>query len=279
MSERPSHALRPSRIEQALRSGVVLYVVLLVALPLVGLVHFGLADGLALFWERVTAPVARSALWLTLWSALVVGVVNTFLGTATAWVLVRYRLPGRSLLSALVDLPLAVPTLVAGVMLAILYGPTSMLGGSLSVWGIEIVFARPGIVLALLFVTLPFVVRAVEPLLAEIDPAEEEAAVVLGAGPLKTFRTVFLPAILPAALSGGIRSLGRALGEFGSIVVVAGNIPFKTLTAPVFIFGEIESGAARAAAAVSTLLLFFALGVHAGARFLEERTGARHARS
>ena len=274
MSQPASHALRPSRLEQVLRSGVVLYIVLLVAIPLLGLMHFGFVDGLAEFWERVTAPIALSSLQLTLWTALLVGVLNTVLGTATAWVLVRYHLPGRALLSALVDLPLAVPTLVAGVMIAVLYGPTSLIGQSLSVWGFEIVFARPGIVLALLFVTLPFVVRAVEPLLAEIDPAEEEAAVAL-----KTFRTVFLPALLPAAFSGGIRSLGRALGEFGSIVVVAGNIPFETLTAPVFIFGEIESGAARAAAAVSTVLLFFALAVHAGARWLEQRTGARHATS
>lgn len=272
---RPSQALRPSRLERTLRSGIVLYVVLLVAVPLIGLFHFGLADGLAQFWERITAPVARSALWLTMWTGLLVGILNTFLGTATAWALVRYRIPGRSWLSAAVDLPLAIPTLVAGLMLASLYGPTSLLGKSLRVWEIEIVFARPGIVLALLFVTLPFVVRAVAPLLAGIDPAEEEAAVVLGAGPWRTFRTVFLPAIMPAAISGGIRSLGRALGEFGSIVVIAGNIPLKTLTAPVFIFGEIESGAPRAAAAVSAALLSFALALHAGARLLEQRTGAR----
>ena len=272
-----SHALRPNPVERALRSGVILYVVVLVAVPLVGLVQFGLADGLATFWARAMSPVARAALWLALWSALLVGGINTLFGTATAWILVRYRLPGRALVSALVDLPLAVPTLVAGVMLATLYGPTSLVGTRLEAWGFEVVFARPGIVLALLFVTLPFVVRAVEPVLAELDPAEEEAAIVLGAGPVKTFRTVFLPAILPAALSGGIRSLGRALGEFGSVVVVAGNIPFETLTAPVFIFGEIESGAPRAAAATSTLLLLFALLVYAGARVLELRTGARHA--
>ncbi len=279
MTNGPSRALRPTPVEVALRSGVVFYIAILIAIPLLGLVQFGLADGWTEFWQRVSAPVARAALWLTIWTALLVGVLNTFVGTATAWVLVRYRLPGRALLSALVDLPLAVPTLVAGVMLAILYGPTSFLGESLLVFGWEIVFAPPGIVLALLLVTLPFVVRAVEPVLAEVDPAEEEAALVLGAGPLKTFRTVFLPAILPAALSGGIRSLGRALGEFGSIVVVAGNIPFQTLTAPVFIFGEIESGAARGAAAVSIALLAFALLVHTGARFLERRTGARHAAS
>lgn len=276
MSQALHHALRPTGLERTLRSGIIVYVFFLVAAPLLALVHFGFADGLAEFLRGITAPLARAALWLTLWTAFLVFVINTCVGTATAWVLVRYRLPGRALLSALIDLPLAVPTLVAGVMLAVLYGPHSALGERLRVWGIEIVFARPGIVLALLFVTLPFVVRAVEPVLEELDPAEEEAAVVLGAGPVKTFRTVFLPAILPAALSGGIRSLGRAMGEFGSIVVIAGNIPFKTLSAPVFIFGEIESGAPRAAAAVATVLLLVALALHATAHFIERHTGARH---
>ena len=153
--------------------------------------------------------------------------LNAVLGTATAWVLVRYRFPGRTALSALVDLPFAIPTLVAGMMLAVLYGQGSLIGASFAALGIELIFAPPGIVLALMFVTLPFVIRAVEPVLLEIDPAEEEAALVLGAGPWRAFRTVFLPAIAPAALSGAIRSLGRAMGEFGSIVVVAGNIPFK----------------------------------------------------
>lgn len=272
-----SHALRPNLFERVLRGGVILYVVALVAIPLIGLLIFGLGDGLPAFWARISAPVARSALWLTIWTGLLVGVINAILGSATAWVLVRYDLPGRTALSALIDLPLAVPTLVAGVMLGILYGPASLIGSAIQVWGIEIIFAKPGIILALLFVTFPFVVRAVEPVLMEIDPAEEEAATVLGAGPMRIFRTVFLPALLPVALSGAIRSLGRAIGEFGSIVVVAGNIPLHTLTAPVFIFGEIESGAARTAAAVSVALLLFAIGMHAIARVIEQRLGARRA--
>jgi sulfate transport system permease protein len=255
----------------------VLYVVLLVAVPLISIAYYGLADGVGLFLERVTAPIARSALWLSIWTGLLVGLLNTLIGTAAAWVLVRYPIPGRSLLTAMVDLPLAIPTLVAGVMLVVLYGPASLVGQELSIMGIEVAFARPGIVLALLFVTFPFVVRAVEPVLSEIDPAEEEAAIVLGAGPWKTFRTVFVPAIMPAALSGGIRSVGRALGEFGSIIVVAGNIPFETLSGPVFIFGEIESGSPRTAAAVSAVLLAVALALHGAARIAEAYTGARHA--
>lgn len=270
-------ALEPNGSERALRLGVVVYVLLLVALPLSGLVACGMADGLGTFWHRLMAPAARSALSITMWTALLVGVVNTVLGTATAWVLVRYAIPGKAFLSALVDLPLAMPTLVAGVMLAILYGPTSLLGSHLEALGFEVIFAKPGIVLALLFVTLPFVVRAVEPLLREIDPAEEEAATVLGASPFRTFRTVFFPAILPVALSSGVRSVGRAVGEFGSVVVVAGNIPFETVTAPVYIFGEIESGSSQTAAALSIALLAFALAVQAAVYLLEQRKTALHA--
>jgi sulfate transport system permease protein len=272
-----SHALTPARSERVVRHGVLLYVALLVVVPLLVLTRFGFADGIAAFWQHVSTPIARNALWLTVWTSVLVGALNAVFGTATAWVLVRYRVPGRALLSALVDLPLAIPTLVAGVMLAILFGPTSMAGTTLAGLGVDVLYAKPGIVLALLFVTLPFVVRAVEPVLAEVDPAEEEAAAVLGAGPWRTFRTVFLPVILPAALSGSARSLGRAMGEFGSLVVVAGNIPFKTLTAPVFIFGEIESGTPHAAASVSVVLLALALAIHGIAHQLERLAGARHA--
>jgi sulfate transport system permease protein len=272
---RAAHALTASRGQQAIGAGAGLYVVLLVALPLVALVYTGVAGGASVLWQEISSPVAREALWLTVWTSFVVAVVNGLLGTATAWVLVRYPFPGRSILSALVDLPLAIPTLVAGMMLAVLYGAGSYAGETFNALGIELIFAPPGIVLALAFVTLPLVVRAVEPVLLEIDPAEEEAARVLGASPFRTFKTVHLPAIAPAALSGAIRSLGRALGEFGSIVVVAGNIPFKTLTAPVYVYGEIESGNPRSAAALSVVLLVIALGLHAVARVIEQQTGSR----
>jgi sulfate transport system permease protein len=271
-----AYALAPQPAERWVRAGSVLYVLLLVALPLAALVWFGVSDGLESLSNLLRSEAARSALWLTFWTSAFVAVLNVVFGTVTAWVLVRYRIPGRALVSALLDLPLAIPTLVAGVMLAILYGPTSLLGRKFGELGVPIIFAQPGIILALLFVTVPFVVRAVEPVLGEIDIGEEEAAQTLGATPLQTFRTVFLPAIAPAAISAGIRSLGRALGEFGSVVVVAGNIPMKTLTAPVFILGEIEGGAPRMAAAMSVLLLAIALLLHAAAGFIERRVGARH---
>jgi sulfate transport system permease protein len=273
---RPAFALSPGPAQRGAALAVSVYIVLLVALPLCAIVEAGLARGLPAFWNAVRSPTALAALWLSLWTGFVIGVINALLGTATAWVLVRYRFAGKALLSALVDLPFAIPTLVAGVMLALSYGPDTLVGRTFAAHGMEIIFAKPGIVLALLFVTLPFVIRAVEPVLLEIDPAEEEAALVLGAGPWRAFRTVYLPALLPAALSSAIRALGRALGEFGSLVVVAGNIPMRTLTAPVYVFGEIESGQPHSAAALSIVLLALALGMHGVAIAIEKRTGARH---
>ena len=271
-----AYALAPTRTGRVLRHAGVLYILALVALPLLAVLWFGVADGIDTLRHIAGSSTARAALWLTLWTSTLVGVLNVLFGTATAWVLVRYPIPGKSTVSALLDLPLAIPTLVAGVMLAILYGPTSVLGHEFVLLGMPIIFAQPGIVLALLFVTVPFVVRAVEPVLSEIDLGEEEAAKTLGASPLQIFRTVYLPAIAPAALSSGIRSLGRALGEFGSVVVVAGNIPMRTLTAPVFILGEIESGAPRMAAAMSVVLLAMALALHGLAHVIEGKLGALH---
>lgn len=269
-----AHVLQPRAGERALRVGVVTYVTALVVVPMLTLALFALVDGFVPFFSRVFEPVARAAIVLTVWTSLLVAALNVILGTLTAWVLFRYPIRGRGVVSALIDLPLAIPTLLAGVMLATLYGPNALVGNALRSSGWTVAYAPSGIVLALLFVTLPFVVRAVEPVLAEVDPAEEEAARLLGAGPWRTFRTVYFPALLPAATSGGVRACGRALGEFGSIVIIAGNIPFETLTAPVYVFGEIESGAPRTAAAVSLLLLALALCLHATARGLERWRGA-----
>ena len=168
--------------------------------------------------------------------------------------LVRFRFPGRGLLAGIVDLPFAIPTLVTGVMLVALYGPSSPVGRALGRHGIDIVFAAPGILLALLFVTLPLVVRTVEPVLLELDPAEEDAARVLGAGGWTTFRRVVIPAIRPAIAAGALLTFARALGEFGAVVIVSGNITGRTLTAPVFIFQLTSQFRPEQAAAVATLL-------------------------
>ncbi len=272
---RISSALNPERGGRMVRAAVLAYIGFLVLLPLTALAQRGLAGGLDALWQAVSAPSARSALWLTLWSAAIMALVNALMGTATAWVLVRYRFPGRVSLSTLVDLPFAIPTLVTGVMLVILYGPRGLMSDWLDAAGVKIAFASPGILLALLFVTLPFVVRAVEPVLFEQDPAEEEAARTLGAGPLTIFLRVLLPPLVPAVLSGTLRSFARALGEFGSIVVVSGNIPYRTLTAPIYIFGEIEAGSPQTAAAVSLVLLALAVALTYAGRALEKWTGVR----
>jgi sulfate/thiosulfate transport system permease protein len=260
----------------ALRGVAALYLALLIGLPILAIFWTALAEGPAAAWRAVTSPVARSALWLTIWTALVVTAINAVMGTITAWVLVRYRFPGRSILSSIIDLPFAVPTLVTGLMIVSLYGPQELVGLWLQERGIRVLFAPPGIVIALLFVTMPIVVRAVEPVLLEIDRDQEQAAFTLGAWPLSTFRRVILPAIAPAVLTGALLTFARALGEFGSVVIVAGNIPRSTLTAPVYVFGAVESGRPQDAAAMSAVLvaLSFAL-ILAVDRYTRARAAGR----
>ncbi len=238
-----------------LRATALLYVGVLIVLPLSAVVATGFSAGLRGFVAAISSPTAVAAIWLTLWTAAVMVVINVLMGTVVAYALVRYRFPGRAVLNAVIDLPFAIPTLVTGVMLVALYGPRSVLGAFLGAHGLGIVFAPPGIVLALLFVTLPLVVRQVQPRLREVDVAQVEAAWTLGAGRLQTFRTVVLPTLLPGILTGALLSFSRALGEFGSIVIVAGNYPGRSLTAPVHIYGEIESGNPVAATSLSLVLL------------------------
>lgn len=237
-----------------LRGIALLYLGLMVLLPLTAVVVKGFGDGLAALRSALAAPGAVAAIRLTLLSSLGTAIINGVLGTLLAYVLVRFRFPGRGLLSGIVDLPFAIPTLVTGVMLVALYGPSSPVGRVLGRHGIHIVFAPLGILLALLFVTLPLVVRAVEPVLLELDPAEEDAARVLGAGAWTTFRRVVLPAIRPAIAAGALLTFARALGEFGAVVIVSGNLTGQTLTAPVFILQLTSQFRPEQAAAVATLL-------------------------
>ncbi|MCK4547311.1 MAG: sulfate ABC transporter permease subunit CysT [Candidatus Eisenbacteria sp.] len=231
------------------------YLGLFVALPIAALTVRACGGGIARLWVELTRPEALFSLQLTLAMAGAMIVVNVLMGTLTAWVLVRYRFPGQSVINALIDLPFAIPTVVTGLMLVMLYGPQSAVGSFLSSQGIEIIYAKPGIVLALLFVTSPFVVRAVQPVLMEMDQDMEEAAATLGASQWTVFRKVIIPSILPAVLTGAALSFSRALGEFGSVVMVAGNIPMRTQVAPVFIYGEVESDNPLGALGVSLVLL------------------------
>lgn len=238
-----------------LRATAVLYLGFMVALPLAAILRNGFYDGLAAFWADIANATAFAALRLTLIAAVTVTIVNAVMGTLTAYVLVRFRFPGKGLLNTIVDMPFAIPTLVTGVMLVALYGPQRTLGAWLNAHGVQVIFATPGIVLALLVITYPFVIRTVQPVLMEMEGGQEEAAYTMGASRWTTFRRVVLPTIAPAIATGSLLSFARALGEFGSIVVVAGNIPGVTLTAPVYIFGQIESQNQRGASAMSIVLL------------------------
>jgi sulfate/thiosulfate transport system permease protein len=238
-----------------IRVMAISYLGLMVVLPLSAILTNGLSGGLSAFWSDITSPLAFAALKLTLLTAVIITVINALMGTLTAYVLVRYRFPAQSLFNALIDMPFAIPTLVTGVMLVALYGPQRTLGAWLNAQGIQVIFATPGIILALLVITYPFVIRAVQPVLMESEIGQEEAAYTLGASKWTTFRHIVLPTISPAIITGSLLSFGRALGEFGSIVVVAGNIPMKTLTAPVYVFGQIESQNQRGASSVSIVLL------------------------
>jgi sulfate transport system permease protein len=244
-----------------LRATTMTYLGLMVLLPLAALGVESAGPGARAFLKALTNPFAWHALKLTFVTALAMVVVNAVTGTATAWVLVRYPFPGKGLVNALIDLPFAVPTVVTGLMLVALYGPTSVLGAFLAEHGWGVIYQKPGIVLALLFVTYPFVVRSVQPVLLEMDRAEEEAAATLGASPLTVFRRIILPTIRPALLTGAGLSFSRALGEFGSVIMVAGNRPLETRTGPMYIFGEIESGNRHGAMVVSVVLLACSLGV------------------
>lgn len=256
-----------------LRFGTLAYLAVMVALPLLVLTYQSLAPGPAAFLKAVSSPIALHALKLTFATAAVMVVLNVIMGTATAWVLVRYPFPCQGFVNALIDLPFAVPTVVTGVMLVALYGPSSTLGTILGRYGLGVIYQQPGIVLALLFVSYPFVIRSVQPVLHEMDGSEEEAAATLGASSWTTFRRVTLPTLRPAIVTGAALSFSRALGEFGSVVMVAGNRPMATKTAPMYIFGEIESGRRAEAMAVSTVLLACSLGILIALNLLQRRGG------
>jgi sulfate/thiosulfate transport system permease protein len=237
----------------------------MVLIPIAAVIAASFEGGLSAFWDEVTSPAAVAALKLTFVASMLVVLVNAVTGTLIAWVLVRDDFRGKSVVNAIIDLPFALPTIVAGLTLLAVYGPRSPVG-------LDVSYTRAAIVVALLFVTLPFVVRAVQPVLLELDREMEEAAASLGARPFTTFRRIILPNLLPAILSGAALSFGKAVGEFGSVVLISGNIPFDTEVASVHIFKSIESDEQAAAAAVSVVLLVLSFVVLAAADVLERRS-------
>jgi sulfate transport system permease protein len=230
------------------------YLSIVALIPLAAVLFKSVENGPDAFWNAVSSPQAVAALRLTLIASLVVVLINVVTGTLIAWVLVRDEFPGKGIVNSLIDLPFALPTIVAGLTLLAFYGPDSPVG-------VNMAHTRIAVALALLFVTLPFVVRAVQPVLLELDREMEEAAESLGATRATVFRRIILPTLLPAILAGGGLAFARAVGEFGSLVLITGNLPFKTEAASYFIFSRVESDDPVGAAAVSVVLLVIALVV------------------
>jgi sulfate/thiosulfate transport system permease protein len=238
-----------------LSSGLALgYLSVIVLVPLAAVVAKGAAGGWHHFWQVAWNREARAALELTFELAAGVVAINAVTGTALAWTLVRDDFPGKRIVNALIDLPFALPTIVAGLTLLALYGPT---GGV----GVNVAYTRWGVLMALLFVTLPFVVRTVQPVLIELDRDMEDAAASLGAGRITIFGRIVFPHLLPALLSGVALAFARAIGEFGAVILIAGNIPFKTEVASLYVFEHINSDDPTGAAALAVLLLVISLAV------------------
>ncbi|RDI63978.1 sulfate ABC transporter permease subunit CysT [Nocardia pseudobrasiliensis] len=246
----------------------VLWLSLIVLLPLAALTFHSFDEGWSGFRDAVTAPAALDALRVTVLVSVIVAVINVVMGTLIAWVLVRDEFPGKSIVNALIDLPFALPTIVASIVLLSLYGPESPIDVHLNA-------TQPGLVVALAFVTLPFVVRSVQPVLIEADREVEQAAASLGADNLTTFRRIVLPTLGPAIISGGGLAFARAIGEYGSVVLIGGNIPRRTQMASQYIQQQIEVDRPMNAAAVSVALLVISFLTLIVLRIFADRTARK----
>lgn len=239
-----------------LSAGITLTMLsIIVVLPLGALLLKGASFGLANVWDVVNRERVWAALWLSFRLSFLAAAFNLVFGTLLAWVLVRYRFPGKRLLDAAVDLPFALPTAVAGIALTALYAPNGAFGSVLMDWGIKIAYTPAGIFLALVFVGLPFVARTVQPVVEEIDREVEEASATLGASRAHTLRFVILPMLLPAMMTGFALALARAVGEYGSVIFIAGNIPLVSEIAPLLIVIRLEEFDYDAAASIGIAML------------------------
>jgi len=234
----------------------VLYLSVLVLIPLAALPIKSAELGWQGFWDTVTAPRVMASYQLTFGASLIAALVNLVFGSVVAWVLVRYRFPGKKILDALVDLPFALPTAVAGIALTALYSQKGWLGGPLSEWfGWKVAFTPLGIVIALIFIGVPFVVRTVQPVLEDVEREIEEAAASLGASRWQTIRRVLLPTVVPALMTGFALAFARAVGEYGSVVFIAGNMPMVSEITPLLIISKLEQFDYAGAAAIATVML------------------------
>ncbi len=238
-----------------------LYLTLFLFLPIAALILKAVTLDPQQIWRIATDPVALSTYNVTFITALAAGLINGVAGLVIAWVLVRYEFLGKRLLDALIDLPFALPTAVAGLTLSTIYSTNGWIGGWLEPFGIKISFTRLGVLVAMIFISLPFVVRTVQPVLQDLEPEMEEAAWSMGASQWQTFWRVILPPLMPAILTGVAMGFSRAVGEYGSVVIIAGNIPFQDLIAPVLIIQRLEQFDYAGATVVGTVLLLISLAV------------------
>ncbi|MCJ8057068.1 sulfate ABC transporter permease subunit CysT [Shinella curvata] len=249
----------------------LVYVAIIVVLPLAALVFKAASLGPEDYWRIISSDRAVASYRVTVTCALVATVFNLFFGMALAWVLVRYRFPGRRLVDALVDLPFALPTAVAGIALTTLFATNGWFGGPLSLIGIKVAYTPLGIMVAMSFTSIPFIVRTVQPVLEELDPALEEAGQTLGASDLSIFTTVILPLLTPALLAGVSLSFARSLGEFGAIIFIAGNQPFSTEITALLAFIRLEEYDYPASAAIASVMLLTAFVMLAITNLMQAR--------
>jgi sulfate/thiosulfate transport system permease protein len=254
----------------------MLYLSLLVLIPLTAVFIRSLSSGWEHFYDAVTAPRVLASLRLSFGASLVAAAINTVFGLIVAWVLVRYRFPGKRLVDAMVDLPFALPTAVAGIALTSLYAPNGWLGRWLAPYGIHVAFTSLGIVVALTFIGLPFVVRTLQPVLEDLDREVEQAAATLGASGLQTFSRVLMPALWPALLTGFALAFARAVGEYGSVIFIAGNMPNRTEIAPLLIVTKLEQYDFAGAAAVAVVMLVLSFAIMLGINALQNWAANRH---
>lgn len=233
----------------------LLYLTLIILIPLSGIVLIAATMHPAQFWSTITSARAIASYRLSFGASFLASLINLIFGLIIAWVLVRYEFPGRRILDAIVDLPFALPTAVSGITLATLYSKNGWIGRYFDTLGIKLSFTAWGVVIALTFISLPFVIRTLEPAIQELDPAMEEAAACLGASRFQTFQRVIMPAIGPSLLTGFTLALARALGEYGSVIFIAGNMPLKTEIAPLLIVIELEQFDRQGAAAIAVIML------------------------
>jgi sulfate transport system permease protein len=258
-------------LKSAYRAVLLGYLLLLIVLPILAVYYKGFSFGLKDFWQAVINPIAVKSILLTVKMGIITTIVQAIIGTVISFTLVRYEFMGKRLLNSIIDLPFALPTAVSGVIILTILSPKSPLGLFLNKYGLSLVYNQTSIFIGMFFITFPFVIRAVQPLLENIDLFEEEASQSLGGSRLTTFRRIIIPNITPGILAGSMLAFSRALAEFGAISLISGNLPGKTMVASVYIYSNVESYNMQGATAVSAILLTFSFIILWGINHFQKR--------